>query len=290
MSFIKASGIRKFNVHGFSPIDDSLGGLNSGSSYIIFGDAAELAMYSYMTSVANLGPVLYINSTDYYSERNLIDQETIGSLSKASGLDPDSVLDRIYEVSAHSPERLALAVKTHLRPGFSLYVLHGLNSFIDDKKSSDEAYAKILRTAVSSNAPFLSVTKGEKDPIATDFMISSANYIIGLWSEESGISLEVLKPFQFQKSYGWDKMGRLTKPFRERYEEYLAFLEKEFEPLLRGETKESFEELKKLWSSEIASMSSLMTAQVSDAMTFVAIIRLMQEVEKLKKEIKNNKK
>ncbi len=290
MNFIKSSEIRKSTINGFFPIDDSLGGLSSGSSYIIFGDAAALAMYSYMVSATNLGPVLYINSTDYYSERNLIDQETIGSLSKALGLELDSVLDRIYEVSAHSPERLVYAIKTHLKPGFSLYVLHGLNSFMNDKKSSDEAYASVIRAAVSSDAPFLSVTKGEKDPIATDYMIYSANYIMRLGSEESGISLEVLKPFQIQKFYGWDKMGRLTKPFRERYEEYLAFLEKEFEPLLRDEAKDAFKELKKVWSSEMASMSSLMTAQVSDAMAFVAIIRLMQEVEKLKKEIESNKK
>lgn len=290
MSFMKASEIKKSSLTGFFPIDDSIGGLSSGSSYIIFGDSATLAMYSYMVSATKLGTVLYINSTDYYSERNLIDQETIGSLSKASGLDFNEVLDKIYEVSAHSPERLVLATKRHIKPGFSLYVLHGLNSFIDDKKSSDEAYASVLRTAVSSNSPFLSVTKGTDKPIATDLMTSLANYIIRLRSEKGGILVEVLKPFQLQRSYGWEKMGRLTKPFRERYEEYLAFLEKEFEPLLRGEAKEAFEELKELWSSEIASMSSLMTAQVSDAMTFVAIIRLMEEVEKLKKEIKSSKK
>ncbi len=290
MSFIKASGIRDVKLKGFFPIDDALGGLNAGSSYIIFGDAAALAMYSYMVSAAELGAVLYINSTDYYSERNLIDQEAIGAISKASGLDPGAVLDKIYEVSAHSPERLVLAVKTHLKQSFSLYVLHGLDSFIQDRKSSDEAYAGVFKVAVSSNAPFLSVTKGESEPAATDFMISLANYIIGLWSEESGIFLSILKPFRFQRSYGWGEMGRLTKPFRERYEDYLAFLEKEFEPLLRGDTKEAFEELKKVWSSEMASMSSLMTTQVSDAMAFIAIVRLMQEVQKLKKEVESNKK
>jgi hypothetical protein len=290
MSFKKASEIRTKKIDGFFPVDDSLGGLNAGSSYIIFGNAAALAMYSYMISATRLGPVLYINSTDYYSERNFIDQEAIGFVSKTLGLDVNSVLDEIYEVSAYSPERLLLAVKTHVKQGFSLYILHGLHSFIDKREISDEAYSRVFKTAVFSNSPFLSITKGEKEPVATDFMISSANYIIGLFSEKKGILINFLKPFRFQKIYGWEEMGRLTKPFRERYEEYLAFLEKEFKPLLRGETKEAFEELKKIWSSEMASMSSLVTAQVSDAMTFIAVIRLMQELEKLKREIENNKK
>lgn len=290
MSFKKASEIRIRRIDGFFPVDDFLGGLNAGSSYIIFGDAAALAMYSYMISATRLGSVLYINSTDYYSERNLIDQEIIGSVSKTLGLDVKSVLDEIYEVSAYSPERLLLAVKTHVKQGFMLYVLHGLHSFIDKREISDEAYSRVFKTAVFSNSPFLSITKGEKEPVATDLMISSANYVIGLFSEKKGILINFLKPFRFQKIYGWEEMGRLTKPFRERYEEYLSFLEKEVKPLLRGETKEAFEELKKIWSSEMASMSSLMTVQVSDAMTFIAVIRLMQELEKLKREIENNKK
>ena len=286
---MRASDVKVKSLKGFDPLDRAIGGLLSGTSYIIFGEAAELVMYSYMIRAAADGRVLYINSTDYYSERNIIDQDLIGRLCKTYGLDVKEVLGNIDEVSAHSPERLVKAAEMHSRPGYSLYVIHGLHSFIKDRDSSDMAFSKVMRDAVRSGAPLIAITRGEDEPIITSFMKSSAGYVIRAWTEEGSVGLEVLKPFRLRTSYGWDEMGRLTRSFRQRYEEYLEFLEKEFAPLLRGGSRRAFERLKAVWSSEMASMSSLQAAQVSDAMVMVAIVRLEEEIEELRKELERMK-
>ncbi len=289
MSFVKASEIKEGSeLRGFSPLDELIGGLRGESSYLMFGDLAELAMYFYVVEAASSGPVLYVNATDYYSERKIIDQDLIGFIAKSKCLEFSSIAKNITEVSVHSPQRL-LEARRHFKEGYRLYVYHGLDSFISSPEETNSAFHAMLKASVASGAPLIALTKGEGEPESTSLVRSLSNYIISLRRSQGGVEVEVLKPFRSKKTFevGW--MGRLTRSFRERFEEYLKALDEELLPLLRGDDREAYEELKRLWSSETASMSALDVATVYDAMVFMALIKVYSEVLKLKKEAERKK-
>ncbi len=285
---IRASEIIETRLKSHDWIDDALGGgLICGNSYIMYGDYAETIMAIYMVSASVR--VVYINSTDYYSKRNLIDEEAIAHAAKARGLDPGQILETIIEISAHSSQRLLNAVQLALNvENVKLIVLHGLNSFKNDLRSSETAFYALINMAARSGVPLLAV--GSKSEV-TPTMSSMCGHMIAVERVEDGIRFTFLKPKQIQLTVRRDEMGRLTPSFRKRYGDYIEKLRREFEPLLRDGKGKALEDIiENVWSPETASMSALDMPQVSDAMAFVSIIYLMNELSITKNELDELKK
>ncbi len=280
---IRASEIvdRKLKSHNW--VDEVLGGgLIYGDSYIMYGNYAELIMINYMVSA--LGKVVYINSTDYYARRNLINAEEIAHAAKARGLDPNQVLDLIIEISAHSSQRLLHAVQLALRmKDVKLMVLHGLNSFKNDLRSSELAFYTLKNMAFMHGVPFLAI--GDKSEV-TPTMSSMCGHMVDVERAGDAVQFTFLKPKQAQLIVRLNEMGRLTPSFRKRYEDYIEKLRKDFEPLLRDGREKALEDMiKNVWSPETASMSALDMPQVSDAMAFISIVYLMNELSLVKNEL-----
>lgn len=286
---IRASELRESRLISNSWIDDAIGGgMIDGQSYVLCGSFADSIMTAYMISASATGKVIYINSTDYYSVRNIIDQEALAYYAKSAGIDVKDTFKSIIEISAHSSQRLLGAVKTAMNiKGARLLILHGLHSFLNDKEVSDTVFYKLRSLAAESGIPFLTIT-GCKDgaPLVTPMMASMCSNMIAVERAKGGVTFYFLKPVQRQFMVGWDKMGRLTYSFRKRYEDYIKALRRDFEPLLRDGNDRALEYLIELaWSPETASMSALNLPQVSDSMVLVAVIYLMNELSKTKKEL-----
>ncbi|MEM0123601.1 MAG: hypothetical protein QXI38_03730, partial [Conexivisphaerales archaeon] len=262
------------------------GGLMCGHSYIIYGNYAEMVMTIYMVSAS--GMVAYINSTDYYSKRNLIDVEAIAREAKAQGIDVGQVLKAIIEISAHSPQRLLNAVKQVISAeNVRLIVLHGLNSFPEDPKSSETAFYALRSAAARANVPFLAI---EDEPKITPIMVSMCSHMVAVERVMEGIQFSFLKPTQAQLIVRWENMGRLTPSFRQRYNNYINSIRKEFEPLLRdGKDKTLEDMIEYVWNPEMASMSALNMPQVSDSLVFISMLHLMHELEVTKNDLKDVK-
>jgi len=290
---IKASELRESRLTSNWWIDDILGGgLIDGQSYILCGNFADSIMTAYMISASAAGKVIYINSTDYYSVRNIIDQESLAFHIKSAGIGVNDTLKSIIEISAHSSQRLLSAVKTAMNiSGARLLILHGLHSFLKDREVSDTVFYKLRSLAAESSIPFLSITDCNSGaPLVTPTMASMCSNMIAVERVEAGAAVHFLKPVQRQLTVGWDKMGRLTYSFRKRYEDYIETLRRDFEPLLRDGNDRALEDLIELaWSPETASMSALNLPQVSDSMVLVAVIYLMKELSKTKKELEELK-
>jgi len=290
---IKASELRESKLKSNWWIDDILGGgLIDGQSYILCGYFAESIMAAYMISASASGKVIYINSTDYYSVRNIIDQESLAFYIKSAGISIDDALKSIIEISAHSSQRLLNAVKAAMNiSGARLLILHGLHSFLKDREVSDTVFYKLKSLAAESRVPFLSITDCKSGaPLVTPTMASMCNYMVAVERVEGGAEFHFLKPVERQLTVRWDKMGRLTHSFRKRYEDYIETLRRDFEPLLRDGNDKALEDLIELaWSPETAAMSALNLPQVSDSMVLVAVIYLMKELTKTKKELEELK-
>ncbi|MGC8661969.1 MAG: hypothetical protein ACP5TZ_05670 [Nitrososphaeria archaeon] len=283
---IRASEIVEKRIRSHDWIDRALGGgLVCGQSYIIYGNYAETVMIIYMVSA--LGKVVYINSTDYYSKRNMIDVEAIAREAKAQGMDAGQVLKSIIEISAHSPQRLLNAVKQAISAeNTKLIVLHGLNSFSKDSKSSETAFYALRSAAARAGVPFLAV---EDKPKITPIMASMCGYMVAVDRVMEGIRFSFLKPAQAQLTVRWENMGRLTPSFRKRYENYIESIRREFEPLLRdGKGKTMEDMIERVWNPEIASMAAL-NMPVSDSMVFVSMLYLMHELSVTKNDLEEIK-
>ncbi|MCL4343870.1 MAG: hypothetical protein M1291_02800 [Thaumarchaeota archaeon] len=280
---IRASEIAVSRLRSYQWLDLALGGgLACGQSYIMYGNYGENVMIIYMVSAS--GRVIYINSTDYYSKRNLINVDAIAREAKARGIDANQVLKDIIEISAHSPQRLLNAVKQAISAeNVKLIVLHGINSFPKDPKSSETAFYALRSAAAIAGVPFLAV---EDKPEVTPIMASMCGCMVAVDRVMEGIRFSFSKPAQAQLTVRWESMGRLTPSFRKRYEDYIDSIRREFEPLLRdgkGETMENMIEL--VWNPEMASMAALNMPQVSDAMAFVSMLYLMHELSATKKSL-----
>lgn len=284
---IRASEIIERRLRSHDWIDRALGGgLICGHSYIIYGNYAETIMIIYMVSAS--GKVVYINSTDYYSKRNLIDVDAITREAKAQGMDVVQVLGSIIEISAHSPQRLLNAVKQAISAeNIKLIVLHGLNSFPSDPKSSETAFYALRSAAARAGVPFLAV---EDEPKITPIMASMCGHMVAVDRVREGIQFSFLKPVQAQLTVGWENMGRLTPSFRKRYEDYIDEIRREFEPLLRdGKGKTMEDMIERAWNPEIASMAAL-NMPVPDSIVFVSVLYLMHELSVTKNELEEVKK
>jgi len=136
---------------GFPALDQLVGGLGAGQSYLFYGASSFIddLVHRLMVSVSAGGKVAYMNNTDYYSEKTLVRPDRIAFHAKRQGLDPDFVLEQIYFVAAYNELRQEKAVNALVKMVVAeepttttttrLIIIHNIARFLPDARDKGRA-------------------------------------------------------------------------------------------------------------------------------------------------------
>ncbi|MEM1533809.1 MAG: hypothetical protein QXK61_06335 [Nitrososphaerota archaeon] len=130
--------LRRPMTTGIAELDGLIGGLRPGALHIFYGDRSitDLVLYRLLVEASRRGEAAYLNNTDYYGEKTLIDATTLSTISKTAGVEPFKVLSAIYCTAAFNARRqisaayrLAEAVRSSGR--VRLIAVHNASAFLD---------------------------------------------------------------------------------------------------------------------------------------------------------------
>jgi hypothetical protein len=108
--------------------------------------------YSALSSASDFR-IIYINNTDYYSNRTLLDVDLIGALCKRLGMDPYSVFNGISMFAAYSPGRqLEVAAQASRMArscgDTSLIIFHNPACFMDSERTKESGFKSLSQSFV----------------------------------------------------------------------------------------------------------------------------------------------
>lgn len=159
---------------GLPELDGLIGGLRPGALHIFYGDSqlVDAVLYRVMVEASRRGEVAYLNNTDYYGEKTLIDSATLAAVSKMAGVEPLRVLSSIHCAAAfnaarqvRASERLAETIVN--RGKMSLVAVHNASAFLEkglgDASSALAKSVSILMEAASRASAPLVVTAATED-------------------------------------------------------------------------------------------------------------------------------
>lgn len=204
--FIKASELMARDDSristGYSELDEAIGRLQGGLVYLFCGDSfVDCLVHRLMVRACAIGKVGYMNNTNYYSEKTLVDPDTLASFAKFEGMEPDAVLENIYFVAAYNEARqrqvasvFAEMIKSEKQT--KLIVIHNAPMFLIDSKyhlkateSLNKSLVLVYQLAARTGIPVVvtaPATQGSKlaapRPFGSSWMRHSAR-VIALFRE-----------------------------------------------------------------------------------------------------------
>jgi replicative DNA helicase len=294
---------------GVEELDRLVGGLRPGALHILYGEPAIASpiLYRAMVEAHWRGPVAYMNNTDYYGEKTLVDVETLSAASEAAGAEPLEVLESIYCVAAFNAERQVRAAgrlaEEVRRRGASLVAVHNASAFYPGGKGSAQALSSalsiLLEAASEACAPVLatSLSRGSgasAEPLLPLHVIHRSSVLVLLSFRGSLAAARLVKHPSMPAprsalllSLWWAGMGRITPPFRQVYRRALERIRRVYRPLLRDERhRKALDGLvREVWGAEHAAIGSLGEITVLDSMNLAASIHNKAEIEELKKRL-----
>ena len=161
---------------GSGDLDSLLGGVETGSFYLFYGDPEILDLITHRLLVNCVMPVerggfeakaVYFNSTDYYAGKTLIDPSKLGMIAKHAGVDPSLVFKNVEVAAAFNEERQWFASKEVSKliresGDFKLLIAHNITRFLADSKKPKESrevlkrvVGELWRTASEKNVAFV---------------------------------------------------------------------------------------------------------------------------------------
>jgi hypothetical protein len=169
---------------GFPALDQLVGGLGAGQSYLFYGASSFIddLVHRLMVSVSAGGKVAYMNNTDYYSEKTLVRPDRIAFHAKRQGLDPDFVLEQIYFVAAYNELRQEKAVNALVKMVVAeeptttttrLIIIHNIARFLPDARDKGQAIDSLNK--VLARVWRIAAERGLVLVMTTAFPSSSAN-------------------------------------------------------------------------------------------------------------------
>jgi len=147
---------------GNESIDGLLGPIEKGASYLFHGDESVIGHLVHRLLVSEALSalskaedfrIIYINNTDYYSYRTLLDVDLLGLLCKRAGVDPYSVFNGITMFAAYSPGRQLEVASQASRMArscgdTSLVIFHNPSCFMDSERTRDSGFESLSRSFV----------------------------------------------------------------------------------------------------------------------------------------------
>ncbi|GBC71088.1 hypothetical protein HRbin02_00866 [Candidatus Calditenuaceae archaeon HR02] len=136
---------------GLERLDALIGGLWPGALHILYGDqeVTDLVLYRLMVEASKHGRVAYLNNTDYYGEKTLVDATTLSTVSKMAGVEPLKALSAIRCAAAFNARRQVFAAEKLVediveRGRVSLIVVHNASAFLD--REGSEASSALVKS------------------------------------------------------------------------------------------------------------------------------------------------
>ncbi len=136
---------------GLERLDALIGGLRPGALHIFYGDrvVTDLVLYRLMVEASRHGWVAYLNNTDYYGEKTLIDATSLSTVSKMAGVEPLKVLSAIRCAAAFNARRQVCAAEElsediGKRGRVALIAMHNAPAFLD--REGGEASSALVKS------------------------------------------------------------------------------------------------------------------------------------------------
>lgn len=302
---------------GFAALDDLVGNLRAGQSYLFYGAPGFVDdfVHQLMVRTSAGGKVAYMNNTDYYSEKTLVRPDRIAFYAKRQGFDPDLVLEQVYFVAAYNEFRQEKAVNALVKmvreeETIRLVIVHNIARFLpgaNDKRQAIDSLNRVLAplwriitekgivlvmTAFPSNSNQWRIPKS----LGSNMMWHLANVMVFFRETDRGrtVLATLVKhpnkatPLTVPIFQGDDPlMGRVTPSFRQTHQEFLEKIRKTYVEMLRDENhREAFEALlREAWDREHAAMANSELPLVLDALNLTANVHNKGEIQKLKRRL-----
>ncbi|HDI52774.1 MAG TPA: hypothetical protein ENF89_01345, partial [Candidatus Bathyarchaeota archaeon] len=244
---------------------------------------------------------------NYRVERAILDAEGFMHLLEAEGLDPLEALNRVYILTAFSPEQqMALAEKAErlIDESVSLVIVDGAARLLRDEKRLSpkrqlvqRAIERLKTLCAERGIPLVASTGESKkrgglpEPEGGTYLKHLASVILYLKKrrpEAPYVKALLLKhpskgPVAFEYAYGKVvELGRSTPSIRASFEETVSRLRKRFkDALIDEERREALESLIEAWSSELGALNYAEGFTLLDLMLLTAAIdnrRLLLEL------------
>ena len=314
---IRASQIKQNTKQlkiGIEQMDRLIGALESGNTYLFYGDEEFIdeLVHRLMVIGAKQGKVAYMNNTDYHTAKTLLDFDRIAYYAKREGVEPMQVMHRVIFAAAYNELRqpiVAEALEKRIDDDFVMLIVHNITRFLADSKDRrsaieaiDISLSKLWHIAMQKmlimiiTCDALEARHGKLPlPSGSSLMRQIARVSVFFRRiQKGGYAAALVKHYEKRVpefvalAGGESMMGRMTPSFRQVYQSVLERLRKNYLPLLRNENKrEAFEKLvRDAWDKEHAAMANSQLPLVLDAMNLTANLQNSAEIKQLAEEVK----
>jgi RecA/RadA recombinase len=316
---------RAYLSTGCPELDHLLGnGIGQGVFYLFYGQeesCIDLLLHQLMGNSLTGdedGSVIYLNCGNYREDKTILDIPSLVYLFKAYGLDPREGLNRIKVYCAFSEEQHEQVIEeiraTIEEPGIvKLLAVHDIAKLFTSQSPFQESYKRIpnLQRNVSrlwqicaaKNIAVVATCRPAKTmkgripkPEGGRYVSHLANVIVylektkGLVSSYQAYLLKhsALPPSRaLLGSEGERIMGRITKPFKMRFEQELESLRSYRDALRDLETQAAYDAIIKACTREQGAMANTDIPAILDTMLLTAVVNLEKRVELLEELHKN---
>jgi hypothetical protein len=184
---------------GYPHLDKLIEGMKKGHLYLFYGDMqiVDDLVHKIIVRGCSEGEVAYLNNTNYYSEKTLLNVDKLAYHAKEEGVDPLPLLGQVYFAAAYNELRQPKAAKIlgekiREKDSTKLLMIHGITRFFEDAKDRLQVIENLNRSlshlwhlAVEKNLVMI-VTTDTTDtnrmelpkPQGTNLMLHLANVIV----------------------------------------------------------------------------------------------------------------
>jgi hypothetical protein len=316
---------------GQSDLDSLIGGIKQGDFYLFYSnDQKVLDLLLHRILVNCILPVeqggfdskaLYFNTCNYHREKTILNPSNLATAAKSVGIDPRTVFQNIYAISAFNERQQITATKEAAElvkkdEDVKMVAIHNLTRFIQTSRTPSKArqivkqIVRIWKSVTSERGAALIVTcsasragRGRMfKPVGGTYVRHAANVVILLKSATKGGSSSVkatLVKHPYKKTPqsivlhipkgGVTLMGRITPSFRQQFQKLIEELKENSgfqDTLINREHKKAFDLLlKDAWSAEDAAMANSGIPCVMDALNLMANVHNKKNVEELRRKL-----
>ena len=184
---------------GYPHLDKLIGGMKGGQLYLLYGDTqiVDDLVHKIIVRGCSEGKVAYLNNTNYYSEKTLLNVDKLAYYAKERGVDPSPLLGQVYFAAAYNELRQPKAAKIlgekiREKDSTKLLIIHGITRFFEDAKNRlqvienlNHSLSHLLHLTVEKNLVMIATTDATNtnrmelpNPQGTNLMLHLADVIV----------------------------------------------------------------------------------------------------------------
>lgn len=316
LNFITAKDLldtrNEYFATGIEGVDSLIGNIERGKVYLFYGDKEiiRILIHKLIIKGSATGKVAYLNNTDYYSRKNLIDFDLLSYYAKLENLDLDDLLKKVNFAAAYNEFRQPKAVNEFLKvindEEIQLVIFDSIDTFLRDALNKKLAiknlalsfYCLLKYCQLKSSALIISAEYDRlQNNLIPHFIFHSCHVAVFFRFKKGKVYAYVTKHYakatsrKFIPIDDFQTMGRITPPFRQKYQSTLNLLQDKLMPLIRNqEYSKAFKNLVEVWDHEYAAMANSGIALVMDNLNFIANLHNKSKIDFLEKALEERDK